>query len=529
MARTSYLYKRDEGMLYHSHPQALPPYTVQQHPAHVNHRASTDLHAQHESYDVYLADWSRQNYDLNASQKQWLINKARHGNQRGYVPTYSQVFDSPAPQPASPAPAPAPAPQPAPAPVEHPKTDAPGPSHRVEIEEVVPDPIAEPGSLEERVFLLEEMAINTLEPLDGRLQTIETRIASEERAGLETKRYAQAISDDLRSAVTRLNEDMRKLDISDQLKPIEARVKQLEEAARRQVTFNIERNGETYKFDKVQHEKFELLLKLVTALSPNRRNIWIAGPAGGGKTSAAENLAEMLGLKFEYIGAIDTPYKLSGYMTATGTYISTAFRRIYEFGGVILLDEVDGSSPGALLEINAALANSSASFPDGMVKRHADCIVICAANTWGLGGDGNYVGRAKLDAAFLDRFVKIVWNYDETLERAIAGAPHDWIDVVQATRRLVFTHKAQFVVGPRASILGCELLRAGMKAEEGAEAVFGSYRANNDWSKVGKPIEDYVAYYDAPKPEPTPAPASPSEPSPLDNIDFSQVKVFGVD
>jgi hypothetical protein len=39
------------------------------------------------------------------------------------------------------------------------------------------------------------------------------------------------------------------------------------------------------------------------------------------------------------------------------------------------------------------------SFPDGTIDRHPDCIVIASANTWGFGGDANYVARYKADAA----------------------------------------------------------------------------------------------------------------------------------
>jgi cobaltochelatase CobS len=76
--------------------------------------------------------------------------------------------------------------------------------------------------------------------------------------------------------------------------------------------------------------------------------------------------------------------------------------------------------PGALLAFNAALANGVAAFPDGSIKRHPETVIIAAANTWGFGGDANYIGRAKLDAAFLDRFVTLAWGYDEDLERTIA-------------------------------------------------------------------------------------------------------------
>src|ERR1035437_4425728 len=157
----------------------------------------------------------------------------------------------------------------------------------------------------------------------------------------------------------------------------------------------------------LQHKAFELLLELATSLEPEDRNIWLAGPAGSGKTTAARKLAEALDRDFEFNGAIDTEYKLSGFVDANSRIVSTAFRKAWEEGKVYLFDECDASMAGALLAFNAALANGHAAFPDQTIMRHANTVIIAAANTWGFGGDGNYVGRAKLDAAFLDRFVTV--------------------------------------------------------------------------------------------------------------------------
>jgi len=175
---------------------------------------------------------------------------------------------------------------------------------------------------------------------------------------------------------------------------------------------------------KTRHMTFGKLVMLASALGNEDKNVWLAGPAGSGKTTAARKLAAALGYdeesEFDFNGAIDTEYKLSGFVDAKGRVVSTAFRKIWENGGVYLFDECDASMPGALLAFNAALANGYAAFPDGTIKRHEKTVIVAAANTWGFGGDANYVGRAKLDAAFLDRFVTLTWNYDENLEREIA-------------------------------------------------------------------------------------------------------------
>jgi cobaltochelatase CobS len=100
------------------------------------------------------------------------------------------------------------------------------------------------------------------------------------------------------------------------------------------------------------------LLRLATHLSGSRRNIWLAGPAGSGKTTAAHQVADKLGLPFDSHGAIRTPFQVTGHYDIHGTYRPSQFRRIFENGGVILLDEIDASDPNAMMELNQALSTA---------------------------------------------------------------------------------------------------------------------------------------------------------------------------
>lgn len=128
---------------------------------------------------------------------------------------------------------------------------------------------------------------------------------------------------------------------------------------------------------------------------------------------------------------------------------------------MFLFDEIDASAPAALLAFNAALANGVCAFPDAVIPRHADFIAIAAANTFGLGGTNDYVGRMKQDAAFIDRFVFLAWEVDEALELATCGNL-EWCKRVQKVRDRVHTKGIKVIVSPRASYYGAALLEQGI-------------------------------------------------------------------
>jgi MoxR-like ATPase len=203
----------------------------------------------------------------------------------------------------------------------------------------------------------------------------------------------------------------------------------------------------------VQHKQFPLLVKALASGC----NVWVTGPAGSGKTTAVHNAAIALGKEYGYTGSCQDQYALTGYNDANGRYVRTPLRERYEHGGLFLWDEVDGSDPNALLAFNAMLANGTASFPDGMIKRHPDTLLAATANTFGLGGTHEYVGRNRLDAAFLDRFVFIDWQIDEALELATC-ANTAWVRRVQFIRGRVKAKGLKVLVTARASYFGAKLL-----------------------------------------------------------------------
>lgn len=217
------------------------------------------------------------------------------------------------------------------------------------------------------------------------------------------------------------------------------------------------------KIDNV-HKCFEELLLYVV----NRENVMIVGPAGSGKTFIAKQLAKAAGLDFYMSGKCADEVKITGYTDANGQYRSVQFRQAFEFGGLFLFDEMDGWTADALIAANAPLAGDKGDFPDGMVERHPNFVAMAATNTFGRGADRQYVGREQLDAASLDRFAVVEFDYDEELEMAISP-DREWTKYVQKVRAAVVKEKVRHVVSPRASLAGGKMILAGLprsRAEE---------------------------------------------------------------
>lgn len=228
----------------------------------------------------------------------------------------------------------------------------------------------------------------------------------------------------------------------------------------------------------LQHSQFPMLLKTVT-----RFPVWLPGPAGSGKTTAARNASTALSVPFHHHGAVDNVYQLLGFIDAGGTYHATSFRKAYEHGGVFLWDEVDASNPAALVAFNAAIENGECVFPDATIARHRHCYFIAAANTYGTGATHEYVGRTKLDAATLDRFVMLDWMYDEQLERAIAGDT-PWTTYVQQVRAACHKAGIKHLVTPRASIRGNDLLAIGIPPATVIDMTIRKGLAEDHWRTI---------------------------------------------
>ena len=259
------------------------------------------------------------------------------------------------------------------------------------------------------------------------------------------------------------------------------------------------------------HKCFHKIIRVLQSAKRINKHIQLVGPAGSSKTTLTRQVANAIGIDYlcMSVGQQTTVSNLLGYMSATGQYISTPLRDAFENGKLICLDEFDTANPSTVTILNALLANDICSFPDKIVNKHPNFICIICCNTYGYGGDINYIGRNRLDSATLDRFVTIEVDYDEELENKLANHP-DWFKIVKKIRENVQKQGLKVVVSPRASMQGADLLDADFGVEEVLDMVIlkgvsqdvksqmlkdvSFSKINKKSNKMFKPIDIYIDF-----------------------------------
>ena len=177
-------------------------------------------------------------------------------------------------------------------------------------------------------------------------------------------------------------------------------------------------NGRLPKF-------FPELLKLAQCNVP----AFLVGPAGCGKTTAAEKLAEVLDVPFTRVSlsaGVDEGI-LQGWLLPVGdsgrfSYVPAPMVTAYETGGVVLLDELDSADANMLIILSAVLDNSAWHIPlryeQPAVVKHPRAYFLAAANTYGHGQNMQFCGANQLDERTLSRLRQgqISCDYDSDLE-----------------------------------------------------------------------------------------------------------------
>lgn len=288
----------------------------------------------------------------------------------------------------------------------------------------------------------------------------------------EVKPFKDQLTADLQHQNDAIAADRKKIDehMSKAITDLTALAQQV-----RPIQISTPTSKDVVAIDGVQHEKFELLVRIIGAALP----VFMVGPAGTGKTAGAEHAARALGLSFfaMSVGSQTSKSDIFGFLDAQGHYHGTSFYQAYKNGGVFLLDEADAGNANVLVGLNAALSNGYVFFPDGtgqMTKMHDDFRMVATANTFGNGASRQYVGRNQLDAATLDRFTVVTWDIDARIEEAISQQSPTygdrWLRVVRAVRvEAIDNLELRAVVSPRATLRGATLLESGVSYEEVVE------------------------------------------------------------
>ena len=268
---------------------------------------------------------------------------------------------------------------------------------------------------------------------------------------------------------------------------LQEQAKQIDQAVREAVkergviTIQVRQSsGQTTALEGLQHKETPRLLRYML----RRKNVYMWGPTGSGKSTAARKCAAAIkteahpdGLPFYYVSLNpqSSPTRVEGYQTPHGEYVATLFRKAYEYGGVFCADEVDNSTGNLWTSVNNAIDSNLASFPDGMVQRHPDFVFVGTGNT-NLSGDAVYRDRKALDKATIARFVFVHWTYDLLLERSITLGRNQkalpWLTWVHRMRSwATINNPSMFVyLHPRACYDGADLLADGDTSADCADA-----------------------------------------------------------
>lgn len=247
-------------------------------------------------------------------------------------------------------------------------------------------------------------------------------------------------------------------------------------------------NGEVKPIEGLAHYQLDKVMKAVLA---DVYPMLVGGP-GTGKSHMGKQIADALGLKF-YTTSLtaQTPVSKFAGIVQADDFKMTGFYFAFKFGGLFALDEVDNGHPNTVAWLNAALANGWAEFANGeMVYRHKDFRFIVSANTYGHGGNRQFVGRNPIDGATLDRFVTITIEIDEALETHVAHSlgsadnAKQVLDFARKLRKNIAREGLQVICSPRGVFHGVKLLEAGWTFNEVVEGCFRKGLKDSDWNKV---------------------------------------------
>ena len=233
---------------------------------------------------------------------------------------------------------------------------------------------------------------------------------------------------------------------------------------------------------------------------------YLWGPAGTGKTTAAQRIAEASGQKFYFTSSVFDKYDLTGFVDAQGELIDTPLIRAILNGGDYLFDEWDVSDNQSVKFFNMLLSQRMFVIPKyGVVKCHPNFRVIAAGNTKGTGPTANYPTAVIQDASCRNRFVSIYYGYNEEIEMKLAKGDKALVSFVHDLRAAVKESGLDTVISYR-NIINCKDMQdipfykgkdalivkrcfAGDFDEDNFEMVSANLETNNKYTKLFKGLE----------------------------------------
>jgi molecular chaperone GrpE (heat shock protein) len=332
-----------------------------------------------------------------------------------------------------------------------------------------------------------------MDALEKQIQEQQSKIDAIKEKGLE-----ETLSDLVDELLADLDEATQERDgikdmvqdITDKLSCVEEQMEEVEEELKIP-----EGQPKVVKLgEKREHPLFQELLARCRAVkeaqSVDQDGLYpmLVGPAGSGKTTASRLIAQHLfgddwRDKYAMMSMNEESERSEGFgfiSPIDKLYKSTDFRKMYEFGGVFLLDELDASNPNALTALNAAISSPMAAFPDKVVDRHPDFVLIAAANTFGNGADGLYVGRNPLDGATKDRFQTMYWDYDWDGVRASRPNHTAFVDIVESLSKAATKLAMEIIISPRAALFGPFLFAQGLSVKQVLDSLVFKGLDDND-------------------------------------------------
>lgn len=254
----------------------------------------------------------------------------------------------------------------------------------------------------------------------------------------------------------------------------------------------------------IEGHPHEALEKCVKAVRAGFRNILLVGPAGSGKSTLGRQLAKVLADLMGHPDDFDlTPCSVGmtesvffGRLLPVGdngafSYIEPDFVRIYENGGVFVIDEIDAADANVMVSLNGALENNYMNLPARMGRTRAIrspmAVMVACANTWGHGADRMYVGRNQLDAATLRRFsgARFSMDYDRALEKKLVSDT-ELLTAVWEIRDKVRAHNVRRVWGTGELIAAAKWRAAGMSVAAAVRTAMGDDWSPDDLAKIGQ-------------------------------------------